>query len=358
VPVVCSPTNGSVLAVGETTVTCNAADAFGNAAAPCSFTVTVSDTVAPVMTCPTGPIVKSACGNPAGTVVEFTVSASDACNGPVTVICSHQSGAMFEVGSTTVLCEAVDTSNNTNTCSFVVEVTPTDTTPPVVTCPANIVAECTGPDGAAVPYTGQSAVDNCDGAMVPACTPASGSTFALGPTTVTCSATDAANNTGTCTFTVTVVDTTPPVFVDPCPANQTLCSVGVATWTDPGAIDLCGSATVICNPPSGSTFQCGTNAVICTASDAAANTATCTFEVKVTCPAQPTLSYAYDATGKILTLTWVKSDCYKLHFRDNQPEPATDPGWTLYPGTVTDDGTTATAVITVPTTGNKFFLLK
>ncbi len=40
--------------------------------------------------------------------------------------------------------------------------------------------------------------------------PASGSLFALGTTTVQCSATDSHNNTGTGSLTVTVVDTTPP----------------------------------------------------------------------------------------------------------------------------------------------------
>jgi len=45
------------------------------------------------------------------------------------------------------------------------------------------------------------------------CTPATGSTFPLGLTTVSCSAKDAHNNTATGAFTVTVVDTTPPTIV-------------------------------------------------------------------------------------------------------------------------------------------------
>ena len=44
------------------------------------------------------------------------------------------------------------------------------------------------------------------------CTPASGTTFALGATTVNCSATDAAGNEATGSFTVTVRDTTAPVL--------------------------------------------------------------------------------------------------------------------------------------------------
>ena len=49
-----------------------------------------------------------------------------------------------------------------------------------------------------------------NGDPIVTCDPASGSTFALGTTTVTCSANDAAGNTGDNTFTVTVADTLAP----------------------------------------------------------------------------------------------------------------------------------------------------
>ena len=47
------------------------------------------------------------------------------------------------------------------------------------------MAEATGPGGAVVTFTA-TATDTVDGSITPVCTPASGSTFALGPTTVTC----------------------------------------------------------------------------------------------------------------------------------------------------------------------------
>ena len=50
------------------------------------------------------------------------------------------------------------------------------------------------------------AADVRDGAITPVCTPASGSTFPLGTTTVTCTATDKAGNAGTATLTVTVAE--------------------------------------------------------------------------------------------------------------------------------------------------------
>src|SRR6185437_8213975 len=58
-----------------------------------------------------------------------------------------------------------------------------DNTPPVITVPANITTEATGPSGAVVTFT-TSATDNVDGTDATTATPASGSTFALGTTTV------------------------------------------------------------------------------------------------------------------------------------------------------------------------------
>jgi hypothetical protein len=62
-----------------------------------------------------------------------------------------------------------------------------------------------------------TANDACDGAMTPVSTPASGSTFSVGSTTVTSAATDAAGNTGSCSFKVTVLPAGSALFlVPPC----------------------------------------------------------------------------------------------------------------------------------------------
>ena len=78
-----------------------------------------------------------------------------------------------------------------------------DTTAPVLTVPAGITVDAVGPAGAPVSFS-SSAVDAVDGSLTPVCSPASGSTFPIAVTTVTCSATDTAGNTGSATFTVTV----------------------------------------------------------------------------------------------------------------------------------------------------------
>jgi Ca2+-binding RTX toxin-like protein len=66
------------------------------------------------------------------------------------------------------------------------------------------------------------------------CLPASGATFPLGTTTVTCTATDAAGNARTGTFPVTVRDTTPPTLTL-LGADLVVLPVG-APYTDAGAM--------------------------------------------------------------------------------------------------------------------------
>jgi len=80
--------------------------------------------------------------------------------------------------------------------------TSTDTTAPVVTAPSDKVVISSS--STTVTYSGESATDNVDGSVTVSCTPASGSTFPVGTTIVTCTATDSSGNTGTTTFTITV----------------------------------------------------------------------------------------------------------------------------------------------------------
>jgi hypothetical protein len=78
-----------------------------------------------------------------------------------------------------------------------------DTTPPVLNLPGNITVDATSPLGATVNYSA-SATDAVDGAVPVSCAPPSGSTFVIGTTTVLCTATDAAGNPATGSFTVLV----------------------------------------------------------------------------------------------------------------------------------------------------------
>jgi hypothetical protein len=150
-----------------------------------------------------------------------------------------------------------------------------------ITCPANITtSNDTNQCGKVVTYPAPTPVGSGCGTIT--CSPASGSFFPVGTTTVTCTATAGA----TCNFTVRVNDTQPPTIT--CPPNQTAVTdqnacpapaCVVATFPAPVASDNCPGVVVVCTPPSGSCFPTGVTTVSCTATDASGNTATCTFTI-------------------------------------------------------------------------------
>jgi hypothetical protein len=82
-----------------------------------------------------------------------------------------------------------------------------DTTPPQITCPANIIAPESPRDsgGAVVFYPAPVVTDDCDPAPVVSSLPSSGSLFPVGSNTVTCVATDHCGNTNGCSFAIRVI---------------------------------------------------------------------------------------------------------------------------------------------------------
>ena len=168
-----------------------------------------------------------------------------------------------------------------------------------VTCPANIT-QSNDPNqcGAVVTYPAPTTTGDC---FTVTCSPASGSFFPKGMTTVNCDASGTAANPD-CTFTITVNDTQAPTIT--CPANITQstdpnqCSA-VVTYPAPTVSDNCpGVGTPTCTPVSGATFPKGTTTVSCNVSDAANNPDSCSFTVTVndtqapaiTCPPNKTQS--------------------------------------------------------------------
>ena len=161
--------------------------------------------------------------------------------------------------------------------------------------PADITTNATGTSGAVVSYSGSGAVDEAGDspAAIASCTPASGATFAIGTSTVTCTAsdTDDAPSTASQSFTVTVSDTDLGLTGVPADitANATGTSGAVVSYSAPGAVDEAGdspAAIASCTPASGSTFAIGTSTVTCTTSDTddAPNTVIQTFTVTVAGP--------------------------------------------------------------------------
>jgi hypothetical protein len=219
----------------------------------------------------------SASTNATGAIVTYDPGAADNV-GVTSVVCSPPSGSFFPVGSTPVTCTASDAAGNVSTVTFNVIVK--DVTAPIVAKPLDVIAEATGPTGAAVAFALPTATDAI-GVVSVSCSPSSGSTFAIGSTVVTCSAADAANNVGTATFSVLVRDTIAPVFGPTTSVTIATTSPtgATTTYTMPTATDAVGVTSLTCTPASGSVFPIGTTVVTCTARDAALNTSTKTFTI-------------------------------------------------------------------------------
>ena len=109
---------------------------------------------------------------------------------------------------------ATDDAGNEATCTFTVTVQ--DTGKPTITCPDAITvnAPTTGP-ATTVSWDAPATSDNWGVDSVTS-TVASGTSFSIGTlTSITYTVTDKADLTATCSFTVTVLDTTDPVLTCP-----------------------------------------------------------------------------------------------------------------------------------------------
>jgi hypothetical protein len=99
-------------------VACTATDAVGNSAAA-SFDVSVTDTVAPVLTVPAGGIDADLVSS-AGANVDFSaaVTATDLADPAPSIVCVPASGSLFPAGTTSVDCTATDSGGNSASDSF------------------------------------------------------------------------------------------------------------------------------------------------------------------------------------------------------------------------------------------------
>ncbi len=175
----------------------------------------------------------------------------------------------------------------------------------------------------------------------------SGSAFPLGTTTMTVTARDAAGNLGTGSFTITVEDREPPVVSVPenitvrAPPGQNQVSVSYPMPTAADNVGVTAGPTVAnAAHASGQTFPVGTTTVTWTATDAAGNVGSATFDVIVLGPAGVTVTAGADLMtaeyGSTVTFTVVL---------DSQPTATVTINLT---SSDTTEGTVSPAVLTFP----------
>jgi lysophospholipase L1-like esterase len=191
-------------------------------------------------------------------------------------------GTVMPLGTTTVTCVATDRYGHSASTTFAVTVDP-DVPPGLQSIPSDQVVEATSRFGAVVTFALPTATDPSDPNVQVLCVPPSGSTFPLGTTEVTCTATDQVGNVARATFTIDVRDTTPPAINAPNLVVEATGPTGaLVDFTSLQVTDLVDPAPVVqLSQPSGSLFPIGTTPVTCTAMDRSGNASSATFLVAV-----------------------------------------------------------------------------
>ena len=365
-----------------------------------SATYSIIDDEPPTITCPgnatetaaanncsktldavTDPTMNDNCSIPSLTW-EMTGATTGTGSGTVT-------GESFNVGVTTVTYTATDATGLTATCQFTVTIV--DVTPPNITIDGctDIEEEAAPNNCSKVPETLQDPIytDDCWPLaeldltyVISGATTKSGSgsvvgiTFNVGVSTVVYTVTDPDGNYATCSFTVTIVDVTPPYiqingcedvtetsgpndcFIIPASINDPVYSDDcwpvsdlVLTYTITGATTGSGTGSVV-----GTTFNVGVSNVEYTVEDPDGNKATCSFTVTIlrenippaviNCPSSPSAVFAssgiceapvtLDAptvTDPCATITYTVENDYNFtgNASDSYPVGITTVIWTI-----------------------------
>ena len=304
--------------VGTTAVDVTATNDHGQVT--CTFTIIVTDDENPSVTCPANINANTSTGS-CNTLVYWAVPVTADNCGVASSVATGNNGAVIVPGSpvsalvnkgvTTITYTVTDVNSNVTTCNFTVTVT--DVEPPVITystspyvaCPPNVTVNnltdfCYNYAG----WTAPTPSDNCPGVSMSSNYFPTGSTtptqFPIGNTLVRYTAIDAAGNSSTCTFTVTVLDNQFPEIT--CPVGQTKntdlnqCNyTTIGTEFDPTVADdncpnpvltytLSGATTagpVTASTLAGVDFLKGITTVTWRITDASANFTECSFTVTV-----------------------------------------------------------------------------
>ncbi len=308
--------------IGTTIVTWTVTDSSGNSVTAIQ-NIVVADITAPVITCVSNnPIVRNTSANNCGyiaqgtefnpTVVENCTIASLTHDYAQWSNANSLDGATFPIGTTHVIWTAVDTAGNTSTCA--IDVTVRDVQAPIfVNCPSNVTfyigtdSNCSGGTSWPIPV----AQDNCSVTVAQTAGPAFGTTLTVGNHLITYTATDASGNTATCSFTISVTNSSLPTIN--CSGDLVVDSdVNACTWTSPiGSLtplsfgkcpklvswsmtDPNNVVTSGMNDVSGVVFQAGLSTVTYTITDVNSLTQTCSFTVNVVNKNKPTIEAPSD----------------------------------------------------------------
>ncbi len=341
-----SPAVGTLISQ-STTMTMTAQDPAGNQGT-CTFQVVLMDSIKPIVTC-VEEIEVNLVTNCDILVPDLssTVTVIENC-GPSSLLTFSQTPAVGATvsGITNVYVTVTDSAGNARTCGT--RLIPNDETAPLVTCPPNAVVN----NGVAcfysmTDYSPQlTVVEACPNYSISQIPPA-GATVGTGMNVVTFEVTDEVGNVGTCTFTVKVEETIPPVISN-CPNNISTCNP-VVSFATILAADNCIAyveQTDLSGLSSGSTFPIGITNLEYTAYDSTGNSDVCSFSVEVL----PFPSQALISADEI-------DLCVETNYNLSANVPTSGTGsWSvlLGNGTIADPSNASTSVSNLSSGSNAF----
>lgn len=303
---------GTAMSAGSSpyTIIMSATDGDGNSG-QCQFDVSVIDTIAPSITCPTGPFTQYLDASCQLTIADYSnlVVANDNCESVFALTITQSPPAGSIVGaSATINYEVQDSFGNAANCSFLMNAV--DTISPLINCPPNDTVSTTVGCGAVLgDYTSLGMPsDNCtfSGSITITQSPTPGTNISSGDQIVSLIADDGNGNTGTCTFIVTVEDQVGPTITS-CVPNQTVfatsnCDGVLADYTNLLTVSDNCSATAnltFSQSPSAGTTITGTTLITITVTDENSNSTNCQFSAFLSDTIPPTIICPNDTSLSI-----------------------------------------------------------
>ncbi|MCC6840665.1 MAG: HYR domain-containing protein, partial [Flavobacteriales bacterium] len=283
--------SGSVFPTGTTTVSYRATDPSGLSDS-CSFTVTVIDAEAPVISCQNVSVIMDASGQASITAAMINGGSTDNCG--IAIITASPT-TFTAAGNFPVTLTVTDINGNTSTCTSTVTVI--DNTPPVILCqPTTIYIDNNGTAILNATDIDAGSSDN-SGTLSLFTLPSTFNCGQLGSNSTYLLGTDASGNMAFCATTVTVLDTLDPIAV--CQDITVNLGAGGTVTITPAMVganstDNCGGNLNLAL--SQTTFNAtGTYTVVLTVTDASGNTSTCSSTVTVI-DNEPPVAICQDAT--------------------------------------------------------------
>ena len=267
--------------VGVNTVTLNGTDITGNIGSR-TFTLTLLDTVRPLLTTKSATIYVGATGTASLTASQVILSSSDNCSTGLLSSINQNSFSCTNLGSNTVAVTVTDASGNFRTLNATVTVLDT-IKPNVLTQNRTIYLNTVGTASLTAAQVNNGTADNCTIQSL-SISKTAYTASDLGINNITFTATDNSSNSQVVNVIVTVLDTVRPIVVT---QNRTiyLNASGSASITaaqvNNGSNDNVGVTNLLLSRTAFSCTDIGTNLVTLTASDVSNNSTSGTATITV-----------------------------------------------------------------------------